>query len=88
MGMLLARHRRNRENEENGVAEKVAPTPVPTNTPEPAPTAKAELEYTEEVINKMNSQQIRKLAAKNGVDHPEEFTAKELKSILCGILVK
>ena len=80
MGMLLTRHYKDKNKAEGATPKvEVAPKPVP---------AKKENEYTEEKIKKMSGPQLRKLAVKNGIESPEELTAGELKSILCGLLVK
>ena len=84
MGMLLTRHYRTdnaNANKEVGVAKEVAPIP---EKPEP----KKKSEYTEEQIKAMNGTALRKLAEKNGVENPEELTAKELKAVLVDLLVK
>ena len=73
-----------------GATAQVAPKPEPVKAKEKekVKTPEKKAEYTEESINRMNGTQLRKLATKNGVENPEEFTVKELKSVLCGLLVK
>ena len=83
--MLLTRYHKKTENMAAGATEKkVAPMPNPAKPEKPADR----FEYTEDMINKMSGPQLRKLAKKSGVENPEEFTVKELKSVLCGLLVK
>ena len=91
MGMLLTRHYadNNKKSEVKGVAETVAPKPsvsISEKSTEPKP--KSEPEFSKEQINAMNGTALRKLAEKNGVENPEELTAKELKAVLCDLLVK
>lgn len=79
--MLLRRyHSNNNVNTTAGVAKKeVAPV---------EPRTKEEPEFTEAKINAMNGASLRKLAKSNGVEDPENFTVKELRSILCEKLIE
>lgn len=91
--MLLSRYHNSNSNNNKAAGatdkEQVAPKPTTPLTEEtPKVDKKSEPEYTEEKIKSMTGAQLRKLATKNGVENPEELTAGELKSVLCGILVK
>ncbi len=46
------------------------------------PEVKEEKEYSKTEIMRMNNQALRKLASKNGIDNPEEYTGAELKDML------
>ena len=77
MGMLFRYHDDNIEKKSNkdrkGVAAKVAPK-VKENE-------KAEKSIVDE-IKSMSGAKLRKYAADNGVEDPEELTVGELKAIL------
>lgn len=80
MGMLLYMTELEMAQKVNkGVAEKVAPS----STKVEIKPEQTELEFTAEEIKKMTGPKLRKLAKKNGVDSPEEYTVAELKAILC-----
>lgn len=74
MGMLLSRHYADKAE---GAIKEVAPEPsvgVKEDKPEHGIPASA--------IKSMNGTKLRKLAAENGIENPEELTVGELKAIL------
>lgn len=75
MGMLFRYHDNNIEKkaDSKGVAEKVAPKAEKEE--------KAEKSIVDE-IKSMSGVKLRKYAADNGVENPEELTIGELKAIL------
>lgn len=76
MGMLLTRHYADRENNrEIGAAKKVAP-----KVPEEKKVEKPTIAVSD--IKAMNGTKLRKLAAENGIENPEDLTVGELKAIL------
>jgi hypothetical protein len=78
MGMLFRYHnnidiKANAKAEGKGAAEEVAPTPIED---------KAEHGIPASAIKSMSGAKLRKLAAENGIEDPEELTVGELKAIL------
>ena len=77
MGMLFRYHNNNIDIKENaegkGAAKEVAPTPIED---------KAEHGIPASAIKSMSGAKLRKLAAENGIEDPEELTVGELKAIL------
>ena len=76
MGMLFRYHNNidiKANAEGKGAAKEVAPTPI-EDKPENGIPASA--------IKSMSGAKLRKLAAENGIEDPEELTVGELKAIL------
>lgn len=74
--MLLRRyHTNNGKKEDIGVATTAAPKSL-EKAKNPAPT------LTAEDIKSMSGAKLRKLAAENGIENPEELTVGELKAVL------
>lgn len=74
MGMLFRYHNNiDIKTQDKGATKEVAPAPI-EDKPEHGIPASA--------IKSMSGAKLRKLAAENGIEDPEELTVGELKAIL------
>ena len=84
MGMLLTRHYADREKNEQirekGVTKEVAPTPSVEENANANINVNASVSVDD--IKALSGTKLRKFAAQNGIENPEDLTVGELKAIL------
>ena len=86
MGMLLTRHYADREKNEQirekGVTKEVAPTPSAEENANANANINMNASVSVDDIKAMSGTKLRKIAAQNGIENPEDLTVGELKAIL------